>query len=596
MSHLAGESGGLHVNLLRMNPEAACKEIGAIGKSVRIEDTAGCRSLHLEARNGRLSILGRLDTESGTIGLAGSGAPAGSLEVNGGQASAGRLIARAWAGREAQKTALLEGESSKKLLELGRAFGLVTPGTSLLVLESIDQYLEYDIEPPASLPAMVEDYRARKELAAREGEEKREKQLEYVLGLWQRRIAWWERDFAGEFESEKKKRVLERRSYAPCEEAGPAMPPPPAPFAMAPSPAPGAMDDRECDCAMSSLEEPCPEAECGAPCPDDEAPCKELRQAPVGAAIAIKPWSPDVPYMAAIRDAAPGQAYAAYLAQRREYAKSPSFYFDAGDYFLSRQERQLGLRILSNLVELGLDDAPLMRMYAWRLQQAGELNLAISILERVMEQRPDEPQSCRDLGLALGERWQRTGDSGDMTRAMELLYEVVLRQWDRFPEIETIALMELNRLIHLASREEVPIPEAIDKRLVRHLDLDIRISMSWDADLTDVDLHVFEPSGEHAFYGFNQTAIGGLVSRDFRDGYGPEEYVLRKALPGVYTIKTHYYGSTQLSTCGPCTVTATVFTNYGRDREREQVLMLRLDRPSDQVLVGEITIDASTLQ
>ena len=33
---------------------------------------------------------------------------------------------------------------------------------------------------------------------------------------------------------------------------------------------------------------------------------------------------------------------------------------------------------------------------------------------------------------------------------MELLYAVITRTWDRFPEIELIALMELNRLIHLA--------------------------------------------------------------------------------------------------------------------------------------------------
>ena len=42
--------------------------------------------------------------------------------------------------------------------------------------------------------------------------------------------------------------------------------------------------------------------------------------------------------------------------------------------------------------------------------------------------------------------------------------------------------------------------------------------MSWDADLTDVDLHVFEPTGEHAYYGHNRTSVGGLVSLDFRQG------------------------------------------------------------------------------
>ena len=49
---------------------------------------------------------------------------------------------------------------------------------------------------------------------------------------------------------------------------------------------------------------------------------------------------------------------------------------------------------------LVLDDAALMRMYSWRLQQAGELDMAVRVLEQVLAQREDEPQSHRDLALA----------------------------------------------------------------------------------------------------------------------------------------------------------------------------------------------------
>lgn len=110
-------------------------------------------------------------------------------------------------------------------------------------------------------------------------------------------------------------------------------------------------------------------------------------------------------------------------------------------------------------------------------------------------------------------------------------------------------------------------------------------------DLTDVDMHVFEPTGEHAYYQHNLTQMGGLVSRDFTQGYGPEEYVLKKALPGKYIVKAHYYGSSQQTISGACTVIVTVFTNYGREDENKQVLTLRLEQPSDDVVVGEITIE-----
>jgi hypothetical protein len=296
-----------------------------------------------------------------------------------------------------------------------------------------------------------------------------------------------------------------------------------------------------------------------------------------------------------MRNVAAEEAYRVYLGQRPEYAASPAFFLDCGDYLLSCGHKELGIRVLSNLVETGLDDPALMRSFAWRLQQADDLDLAIAVLERVREARGDEPQSHRDLALALSRRWETNGDQADALRAMDLLHHVILNSWDNFPEIEIIALMELNRLIHFAQQKGVSTPTEIDSRLIRLLDLDVRISMSWDADLTDIDLHVFEPTGEHAYYGHNRTQIGGLVSYDFREGYGPEEYVLHRAYPGAYTVKAHYYGSHQQMISGSCTVIVDVYTNYGRESEKHDVLTLRLDQPSDEVTVGEVTIDASSL-
>ncbi len=66
--------------------------------------------------------------------------------------------------------------------------------------------------------------------------------------------------------------------------------------------------------------------------------------------------------------------------------------------------------------------------------------------------------------------------------------------------------------------------------------------------------------------------------------------MLRRAVAGAYTIKAHYYGSDQQDLTGACTVIVTVFTNWGRDTERRRVLTLRLDRTSDEELVGEIEI------
>ena len=601
LTHLAQRSAGTHFNLLHTKPEVAARRLAQWSDSLRVERSAGCADVHVQSARGRLTIIGRMTEDIANVLLSGPGAPDDQLGLTKSTATEGRNLARAWAGPQAQLARVLGDD--ERAVSLGQTYNLVTPGTSLLVLETLEQHLEYDIEPPPTRAQMRADWLDFRRAAAHDEVERVSAQLERVWSMWQERVQWWETDF-----SQQSPPLQKEKGAHVVGMAAPGGAPAPMPAAAAPEPMmrSRAMADATIEAEMIFEEEvDATYDELAAYEDDDEhdglaegadSGAQMKKQGGGGSAAAsiqIQPWSPNAPYMTALHSAGSAGGYAAYLTARADYAHSPAFYLDCAHHLLQSDRKVEGLRVLSNLLELALDDPPLLRMYAWRMQQAGELDGAIDILQRVRTMRDDEPQSHRDLALARALRWEQTGDVEDATEAMTLLWEVVKRDWDRFPEIELIALMELNRIIARALEAGIAIPPEIDERFIKLLDLDVRISMSWDADLTDVDLHVFEPTGEHAYYGHNRTAIGGLVSRDFTQGYGPEEYVLRRAQPGDYTIKTHYYGSHQQTIAGPCTVIVNVFTNFGRGDEASQVLTLRLDKASDQELVGTVTIDGS---
>lgn len=577
LEYLADQTGGAYISLLQTKPQEAVGQICSGNSSLKILSSPGCEDISIRTARGRSTITGRLKAEMGLISLQHPDRSEAKLIIDSTKANTGDLVARKWAGQQIQKLALLEPQG-QQWLDLARRFGIVSPGTSLLVLENIDQYIEYRVEPPSSLTEMRKAYwEAVNEISEKKGEDKKE-HLAQVVRMWEMRVEWWERDYS-HIEPKTSPKPLERE-YSDSSANQNIL---------------NRMVDMDVDYSLEPMAEvvSC----CSLRQPDDQSlHCSqafednEQLHAAV-ATVTIKPWNPDTPYLKQLRQSELSDGYQTYLKLCAENKNSPSFFLDCGDHFLKQGQRDLGVRILSNLLEIAFEDTPLMRIYAWRLKQAGEFDLAIAVFERVLLIRDDEPQSHRDLALALGSRWERDGKEDDIMRAMQLLYEVASNEWNRFPEIELIALMELNRFIYLAKLKSIKIPEYIDKRLIRNLDLDLRISMSWDADLTDVDLHVFEPTGEHAYYAHNLTTTGGLVSRDFTQGYGPEEYVLRKSVPGTYKIKAHYFGSHQQTLIGPCTVTATVFTNYGRTEEACQVLTLRLDKSGDDHFVGEINFE-----
>jgi Ca-activated chloride channel homolog len=585
--YLASATGGTMVDLATVDAATGAQLIADPPLSLlRVESPDGALSdvqARFAAGSGRATIYARLLHAGRAVLVYG----AGGREVTRvpvalpSAGPAGRIIARAWAARKVEELSVLPERNESAMVSLGRRFGLVTPATSLIVLETVQQYVEHDIEPPATWPEMRQQYVAA--LEARKGVERRKQdsKIERVAGWWRERVAWWERDFhyAKDYKwtapASSVGRADERsRDQATRQSVSEAVPPPPAAAPVAAgNVGRGAGEGRSAGARLAM------KAESGG-------------TESVTAGIAIKAWSPDTPYLKAIKAVPPARAYAAYLKERPAYAASPSFYLDCAGAILPI-DKALGLRVLSNLAELKIDDSALLRVFAWRLTEAGELDRAIETLERVRSLRPEDPQSHRDLALVLADRMDRDRRSADGLRAARLLYDVVVGDWQRFEEVEVITLMELNRLLGRLERLDaaaVRKMEYVDDRLRRLLDVDVRIVMSWDADNTDIDLHVIEPSGEEAFYGHNTTTIGGHVSRDFTQGYGPEEYVLRRSLGGVYTIRCKYYGSRQQTLVGPATVTATVITNFGRPDERRQVLTLRLDTVKDSVEVGKVMI------
>ena len=490
-------------------------------------------------------------------------------------------VATAWAQAKAEDLSLFPEKNSDELLQLGQRFGLVTSNTSLLVLETLQQHLQYRVEPALSRTAMRSEYLARVGELKQQQESTSKSHLEGLVALWKNRVQWWKTDFkvppGFRYQEEKPKGSVTSRGMAAGMVGGTAAPPPSAAPMMS-----RARDASEDGVVVTGSRVRRKEVA------GESAPATE-------ASIAIKPWDPQVPYLTPLRKAAPGKAYAAYLAERSQHA-SPAFFLDCAELFLRGGQKELGLRVLSNLAELRLDDPALLRVLAWRLSQAGELELSAGILQKVLRLRPEEPQSKRDLALVLADRAEtKHALSGDAQRSVELLMDVAGKSWDRFPEMELIALMEVNRILARADRRGQKLDASrLDPRLHQLLDVDLRVSLAWDADLTDVDLHLFEPSGEHAFYAHNQTAIGGIVSRDMTQGYGPEEYLVRRAMHGRYGVKVHYYGSHQQTLVGPATVTATVFTNWGRPDEKRQTLTLRLGTPREMEEVGVVTIGGET--
>lgn len=667
---IARRGGGARIDLLRLAPDAA---VAALGRQpwrlLAVEGAEDCAEIApqaLSAVEHTLVIAGRCRGTRTPAPLRlvfgrGDGGPVHRvalpgepLHAEGGMAAS---VHRLWAQAHLAELDAQVGPDVDAITALAVRYGVVTRHTSLLVLDRLEDYVRYRIEPPEvelrdryhallaaqpKVPDLDQARRARIEALARDWREFRawheqsHPWLEAVLlpmaelehRRWQAvRLDTDEvRALRGRSESllRQGRELQERWSRAMEDPAGR---PPWESQALALVRQLEALHQRRLELAPASetaasavsgrtdggrpaldraevagevTTEPAPLP--GAPPPPPGAPVAGAGRAAdaVGAPpspspadpaappdIRVAGWNPDTPWLRALR--ASSDPYATYLALRGEHGDAPSFFLDCAGYFREEaRQPALAVRVLSSIAELGVEDAALTRVLAYRLSQWGLHGLAVGQFERALAQRPEEPQSYRDLALALANLeqppWQRV---------VELLWHVASGEWhSRFPGIGLIALHELADVLVRAGPDAGVDTDrlGIPRDLLRPLPVGLRVVLTWDADNTDIDLWVVDPSGERAYYGHNRTTTGGRVSADFTGGYGPEVFTVTRPLPGTYRVQVNYFGDRRQTVTGPVTLQVEFQTGFGTADGRRQAITRRLKSGSQTIDVGGFAV------
>ncbi|MDW3192642.1 MAG: DUF2135 domain-containing protein [Cytophagales bacterium] len=104
----------------------------------------------------------------------------------------------------------------------------------------------------------------------------------------------------------------------------------------------------------------------------------------------------------------------------------------------------------------------------------------------------------------------------------------------------------------------------------------VRIVIDWSSNDSDIDLWVIDPNGEKCFYGHKYTQMGGKISSDFTQGYGPEEFSLKEAERGFYTVYVNYFSESRQTITGPVTIYATLYTNYGTAQQQMERIAVQV--------------------
>lgn len=113
---------------------------------------------------------------------------------------------------------------------------------------------------------------------------------------------------------------------------------------------------------------------------------------------------------------------------------------------------------------------------------------------------------------------------------------------------------------------------------------DLRVTLTWDTNGTDVDLWLTGPDQEKILYSHRQGAAGGTLDTDVTTGFGPETYTQARLRRGTYKVEAHAYRIER-----PTRVEVTVVRYEGTPDEERRTFRGVLLKTNDVLPVGEFT-------
>ena len=295
-----------------------------------------------------------------------------------------------------------------------------------------------------------------------------------------------------------------------------------------------------------------------------------------------KTWNPDRLYLKALASAPKDKQYELYFELRKAQERNPSFYFDVAHFFYNQGDTKKALQVISNIADLGLENHQLYKTLTYTLRQWKSYEDALYTARQIAKWRAHEQQSLRDYALALEDAGKYQNAFDELIKALEVNYYGEMS--GQYEGVEDIILMDINRLTieHKGLKTG-----KLDKKYLDKMPVDIRIIMNWNQMDVDLDLHVIEPNGEECYYSHTETEAGARFSKDFTEGYGPEQYLIRNALKGKYQIKTNYFGERELTESGPATIMVEIYTTKA-GKTTKMLKTIQLGKIKENEILAEI--------
>lgn len=289
-------------------------------------------------------------------------------------------------------------------------------------------------------------------------------------------------------------------------------------------------------------------------------------------------------YKSLLKSTSPKEAYENYIALRNFNGSSIQFYMDAFNYF-KRDNPELAIRVISNVVELFPEDIAKLKSASFALSSIGAFKEVVQINERIISVDPKMVQSYLDIALALRDqgKWQPALDRllalDKGTTSYTLNKEVITKTLDR--EIRNILFLHKNELN----------TTNVDPKYLNNLKYNVRLVFEWNTPRADFELQFVNP--QNRFFKWEHSTLSNpeRIEDEISNGYSSEEFEFYGDVKGKWVFNATFLGRSGNNKKESFILKCSIYENFGAPDQTKREVLVNFTEPLQKLNIATLQVE-----
>ena len=276
--------------------------------------------------------------------------------------------------------------------------------------------------------------------------------------------------------------------------------------------------------------------------------------------------------------------------QQKKYINTLSvpYYFECYEYF-SNWNKIYAYSILTSLASLAKDNPKALKALAFKMEEIGKIEDAKIIYQYLLDIRPNDEQSYRDLALIYKEL-------GENAMAIDLYSKILKKQ---IPMVDMLGLEETiaNEAAEIYFKNinnEVSFPKfpvstlrgLFPEYIWKDFGYDYRIVFDWTDPNIEFNVQFVNPKNK--YFNWSHTVIDSKANMidEIQYGYNTEEFIIDDSDKGEWIINIENF--TIENKENPTYLKYTVFKNYGRPNQIKKLMVINLGEIKQKMTLDKL--------